>query len=98
MTTQTKKIVFAPGVLESMEEQLSTEDLQEILDGIKLAVEDGSLFDESNIVDMKALKQDDPELYALLESRFDQVSELIDKTKAEPEVTITSTYTKPTLH
>lgn len=68
------KVEFAPGVLEQLEGEMSLEDLQEFMDEIKSRIQDGSFFDESTLVDMDALREEDPELYKKL-SEFDEVYE-----------------------
>lgn len=65
-----KKVIFAPGVLEDMEQQMDPEELQELLDQIKIAAEDGSLFEKSTLVDLTELQEEEPELYQLLKERL----------------------------
>jgi hypothetical protein len=80
------KIEFAPGCLEQLEDEMSPEDLQEFMDKIKSAIEDGSFFADAVEINMDELEETDPELYETLMSVSDQESE--DNT---PTI-------KPTLH
>lgn len=67
------KVSFAPGVLEELEASMSEEELQEFLDQLSTMTENGTLFDQSEAVDMQKLKQDDPELYEVLSKQLDGV-------------------------
>lgn len=71
--SQQLKIVFAPGCLEAMEQEMSPEELQQLMDEFKQKLDDGSLFEESEPVDFEQLKTEDPELYALLMERLEEV-------------------------
>lgn len=70
-----KRVEFAPGVLEQMEETFSPDELQEIMDSIKGMIEDGSFFDKAHMVNMNDLKQEDPELYAHLVEQINSISD-----------------------
>ncbi len=61
------KVEFAPGVLEELEADMNGEDLQDLMDKIKEALEDEDQFE---VVDMEALKVDDPNLYATLQEKL----------------------------
>lgn len=70
-----KRIEFAPGVLEQMEEAYSPEELQEIMDSIKEMIDNGSFFDHAQLVNMEDLEREDPELYAMLSEQINNVSD-----------------------
>jgi hypothetical protein len=57
------KVLFAPGTLEALEEELSPEDLQEFMDNLKAKMDDGSLGDDATLIDMDELQKSDPETY-----------------------------------
>jgi len=65
-----KKIMFAPGVLEQLEADYDPEELQEIMDEIRAAVESGTMFEESEVIDMDALQVEDPDLYNILQTKL----------------------------
>lgn len=88
MSDPKMKIEFAPGVLEEMEAEMSTEELQDLLDHLKELVESGNLEENSSAVDMEDLAMEDPELFAILQERRTFMEDLISNTKP----------TKPTLH
>ena len=67
------KIVFAPGCLEQLEHDMSPEDLQELMNDIGTALADGSLFSKSAEVNLDELQESDPELYAKLMDRMEDV-------------------------
>lgn len=71
--TQPLKVVFAPGALESLEDEMSPEELQLVLDEIKAKLEDGTLFEESTPVDFERMKTEDPELYKTLMERLEEI-------------------------
>ena len=79
-----KKIIFMPGVLEDMEEHFTTEELQELLNSLKTAVEDGSLLDESEAVDLDAIELEDPELFLLLKQRLNELDDCISEITTPP--------------
>lgn len=69
------KVEFAPGCLEQLEAEMSSEELQELMDGISAAIADGSFFADAVEVNMDELAETDPELYEKLQSFDDQDSE-----------------------
>jgi hypothetical protein len=71
------KVKLAPGFLEKLEEEMSNEELQELLDKICQMVNDGSFFENAVKIDMDTLEQDDPELY-------EHLSELEDNPQDRP--------------
>lgn len=86
MSDPKMKVIFAPGVLEGMEAEMSNEDLQELLNQIKEMVESGTLEENSSEVDMEELAMEDPELFAIIQERRIGMEEEINKLH------------KPTLH
>lgn len=72
--TKIKRIEFAPGVLEELEQSMSAEELQAMMDEIKSKIQDGSFFNESTLVDMDTLAEEDPELYKAL-MQFEEAGE-----------------------
>jgi len=66
------KVLFAPGTLEMLEDQMSPEDLQEMMDMLKRKIEDGK------IVDLNDVKDSDPELYDILIERLEALGEESD--------------------
>ncbi len=75
------KIMFAPGTLEMLEQEMDPEDLQKFMDDLKQAVEDGSLLEQSTAIDMDSLETEDPELYAILQQRQNDVEDMIASEK-----------------
>jgi len=76
MTQETKlKVVFAPGVLEQLEETMSPEDLQELLNQIQTKAEDGTLLEDSVAVDLDKLREEDPLEYELLMANLERQEE-----------------------
>lgn len=69
------KVVFAPGLLENLVEEIGEEEAAALIKEIEASVADGSFFADSEPVDLEELKQEDPEAYA----------ELCEKIKAMPE-------------
>jgi type II secretory pathway component PulF len=65
------KIVFAPGCLEQLEQEMSHEELQQLMNDMQAALENGTLFSDSNEVDLDELEQSDPELYKSLTERLE---------------------------
>ena len=63
MINPLKKIEFAPGVLEQIEQEMSQEELQEFLNMLKTSFESGTIFDESEVVDLEELAISDPDVY-----------------------------------
>ena len=70
MTDKPKQIVFAPGVLEQLEQEMNPEDLQPFLDALKEALDDGSFIDQGEVVDLDQMAIDDPETYAIIKERL----------------------------
>ena len=71
--TDKLKVTFAPGVLEQLEQDLTPDDLQELMDELSKSIEDGSFFDESRMVDLNELIESDPELYQELMDSLDEI-------------------------
>lgn len=69
------RIKFAPGVLESLEKELSPEELQDFMDQLKAGVEDGSYLENSVPVDFEELKRDNPEEYQKLMEQLENLQE-----------------------
>ena len=64
------KLIFAPGTLEALEEELTPEDLQAFMDNIKAKMDDGTLGDDCTLVDMDELQDSDPDTYNQLLSQI----------------------------
>lgn len=60
------KIVIPPQVLEQMQQEMSAEEIQELLTKLQADIEAGTLFDQSEEIDLDRMKQEDPEEYAAL--------------------------------
>ena len=73
MTDKPIRIVFAPGCLEQLEQEMSHEELQKLMDDMQAALEDGTLFDQSTEVDLNELERTDPEVYKALIERLESV-------------------------
>lgn len=56
------KVVLAPGAFDSIPE----DEQEDLFKELQEKVDDGSLFENSEEVDMEALEKEDPELYKLL--------------------------------
>lgn len=69
-SSQRKRIVFAPGVLEQMEQEMTPEELQAALDEIELLA-NGS--NQGVEVDMGKLLLEDPVLYKTLTDNLEAV-------------------------
>lgn len=69
----TPKLIIPPHVLASLEEDLDPSELQSFLDELKMKVETGAIFSESQPVDMETLRVEDPELYNVLVERFSEI-------------------------
>ena len=69
------KVVFAPGLLENLIEEVGEEEAKEILAEIEAAVADGSFFADSEPVDLEELKQEDPEAYEELRQKIEAMPE-----------------------
>ena len=69
-----KEILFAPGVLEDMEKELGTDGAQELLDNLKKMFEEGTLLENSTVVDMEELEASDPALAAELNAAMDSLN------------------------
>lgn len=85
MTESTKpiKVVIPPEVLEQMQRDIPEDELQGVLDEIKRLVESGELFENSEPVDLEALKTEDPEMYlelmeAMKAQGFDDMDDMVD--------------------
>lgn len=87
-TEKPKKVMFAPGVLEEMEQNFSPSDLQEIMNSIREAFENEDFIDESEIVDLDELQQTDPETYNIVKQRIEALDSTIDSTASTPKVTL----------
>lgn len=72
------KILFAPGALEALEDELSPEELQQLMDEMKAKIEDGSFFDDSESIDLDELREQDPDLYDLLMERLETLKDRSD--------------------
>jgi hypothetical protein len=79
-----KRVEFAPGVLEELEQSMSSEELQAMMDEIKAKLEDGSLFSESTLINMDTLEEEDPELYNTL-MQFEQQKFESEDIQVEPK-------------
>lgn len=77
-----KKIVFMPGVLEDMEEHFTPDELQELMNDLKTAVENGSLFDESEAIDLNTMELEDPELFKILKQKLNELDGCINEMTA----------------
>ena len=73
MSDQKLKVKFAPGVLDQLEQDLSTDQLQELFDAIAESIEDGSFLTDSEPVDLELLQTEDPELYEQLMDTLEQI-------------------------
>jgi hypothetical protein len=62
------KIVIPPQVLEQMQQEMSEEDLKELLATIEAAVENGSIFEDSEPINLAEMERDDPEAFAKLKT------------------------------
>lgn len=60
------KIVIPPQVLEQMQQEMSPEEIEELFAVVQQQVEAGTLFEQSEPVDLERMKQEDPEEYAAL--------------------------------
>lgn len=60
------KVQFAPGCLDTLENELSPQELQEFMDKISEMVKDGSFFENSVPINMDTLEEEDPDLYKIL--------------------------------
>ena len=80
--SENKKIrfAFAPGVLEQLEADNTPEELQELLDELAAKVSDGSIFEDSNPVNLEELEQTDPELFTHLMSQMQKIQDNDDLT------------------
>ena len=56
------KVVLAPGAFDDIPE----DEQEELFKEIQAMVDDGSLFENSEAVDMDTLKEEDPEMYNLI--------------------------------
>lgn len=72
------KVLFAPGTLEMLEDELSPEELQELMDVLKRKIEDGTFLSESKSVDLEELRDTDPEMYDILIERLEALGEESD--------------------
>lgn len=66
MTEQKQRVIIPPTVLEQMQQDIPADDLQELLDALTKMVEDGTVFDNAQEIDMVELQKTDPEEYAAL--------------------------------
>ena len=73
------KVLFAPGALESLEDELSPEELQGLLDELKARIEDGTFLSESEPLDLDELRESDPDLYDLLMERLESLEDDSDE-------------------
>jgi hypothetical protein len=71
--TQPLKIVFAPGCLEQMEQEMTFEDLQQFMDELRQKLENGTFFEEEHPLDLDQLKVEDPEMHASLTARLEEI-------------------------
>lgn len=71
---QKLKIVVAPNVLEQLEQEMSPEELQQLLNDLQKMAEDGTFMEQAQLIDLDELKVSDPELYEQLMA-FDEVDE-----------------------
>jgi len=70
------KITLAKHALDSLEEKMDDDEIQEFLDELKKMVEDGSFLEEGKPVDMELMELEEPELYKeLMEAMEDLDSE-----------------------
>jgi DNA replication initiation complex subunit (GINS family) len=65
------KIKFTEESLKDLEETVESEDMQEFIDELQKAVDDGSFFEDSEPVDMEQLKEEEPDLYEILMQRLE---------------------------
>ena len=66
------KVIIAPEVLEQMEQEFEPEELQRLLDEIQAAVDNGTIFEDSQPVDLEKLQREDPAEYALLMAQLEK--------------------------
>ncbi len=66
MSQEKLRVTFAPGALESLENEMTPEELQAFMDELQQKIESGSLFEDSTEVDLTELERTDPEIYAAL--------------------------------
>ena len=71
------KVVFQPGAFDSFEG--SQEELDELIKGIEQMIQDGTLEENSQPVDLDQLEQEDPELAKLLRERIDDIDNQSDR-------------------
>ena len=64
------KVVVPPEVLQELEQTMTAQEIQQLLDEFKKSVEDGSLFEKSQPVDLDKLAEEDPELYHIIVERL----------------------------
>jgi hypothetical protein len=65
------RIEFAPGVLEQLEAEMTPQELQNFMDDIKEKITSGAFFSEAEEVDMAALEEDEPDVYAQITAAID---------------------------
>lgn len=80
------KAVYAPGVVETLIEEVGEEEAKQIIADIERRLADGSFFDESDFVDLDQLEKEDPEAY-------EQICKQIEAMPVEEREAV-----KPTLH
>ena len=66
------EVKLAPGAFDNVPE----EEQEELFKEIQAMVEDGTLFENSEPVDMDTLEEEDPELYAILTQGAADISKL----------------------
>ena len=67
------KLKFSEHALDSLEEDMDNEELQDFLDEIKKKFEDGSFIEDSEPVDMERMKIEEPELYKQLVQAMEEL-------------------------
>ncbi len=66
------KVKFTKTALESLEDIMNVDEIQDFINELEKKLEDGSFFLESERIAMDELKEEDPELYDRLNKAFDE--------------------------
>ncbi len=67
MTEQKQqRVIIPPSVLEQMQQDIPPDELQEMLDALTKMIEEGTVFDHAEEVDLVELQRTDPEEHAAL--------------------------------
>ena len=72
MSEKKMTIKLAPGAFDNVPE----DEQQDLFDDLQAMLDDGSLFENSEPIDMDTLEEEDPELYAILTQGAADISKL----------------------